>query len=302
VNLSLSIVIVSYDCLSHLRRCLESIEGARGDLEVEVLVVDNASTDGTPEMVRGEFPWVDFTPAGGNLGFARANNLVLPRARGERILLLNPDTILPAGSLPRLVAALDAHPEAGMLGCKLVRPDGVLDHACKRGFPSPLAAVGYFTRLDRLGIGRFGLGHYAGAGLDEDDTGPVDAVNGAFMLVRPEAVREVGLLDERFWMYGEDLDWCYRFWQAGWQVLYWPEVTVVHVKGASSSQRRRWRTNLEFHRAMWLFYDLHLAPQRNPAMNGLVWIGVWLKLAFSATRSGAARGLSRAQDFVANPG
>ncbi len=182
----------------------------------------------------------------------------------------------------------------GALGCKLVRPDGTLDHACKRSFPTPLSALTYMTKLSKLGISARS-GGYTAQHLGDDDEGVVDAINGAFMLVRAAAIDEVGLLDEGYWMYGEDLDWCFRFWSAGWKVLYWPRATVVHVKGGISGRHRTWRTNLAFHRAMWRFYHAHIARNYPRAVTPMVWFGIWAKLGVSTGRSAMARSVATAR-------
>jgi GT2 family glycosyltransferase len=242
-------------------------------------------------MVRTEFPWVTLVESGGNDGFARAANIGLRRATSDAILLLNPDTEVSPTALAECRSALEAHPEVGMVGCKLVRLDGSLDHACKRGFPTPRSSLTYFARLGRGGKST-SSGGYTADHLDENEVGYVDAVNGAFMLLRRSAVDTVGLLDEQYWMYGEDLDWCYRFWARGWKVLYWPCVTVLHVKGGVTGQRRSLRTNAAFHHSMWIFYRKHYAPHSNPGLNALVWLGIWLKFGVSVAGSASARALA----------
>jgi GT2 family glycosyltransferase len=287
----LSIVIVSHNCRRLLLDCLGSLEAGTAGMTSEVIVIDNASSDGTVAAVEAAHPSLRLIAAESNLGFAHANNIGLEIATGRFVLLLNPDTVAQPGALRRAVEELEARPRIGMLGCKLVRPDGSLDHAAKRGFPTPLSALGYFTGLSRLRPRSRRLAGYTAEHLDPDEAGPVDAVNGAFMLVRREALDEVGSLDEDYWLYMEDLDWCYRFWQADWPVLYWPGVEVVHVKGGSSTSNRSWRTNYAFHRGMWVFYRKHYRGSRPVAVTALVWAGIWTKLGVSAARSLVARRL-----------
>lgn len=281
----LSVVIVSWQCRQLLDECLESLPGGLDGLATEVFVVDNASTDGTPEMVRTDHPWVELIESGANNGFALSTNLGLARARGQFVLLLNPDTRTPPGSLRAAVEALRARPEAGMLGVKLVRPDGSLDHAAKRGFPTPASALAYFTGLARLRPRSPRLAQYTAGHVDPDQESAVDAVNGAFMLVRREALDVVGPMEEEYWLYMEDLDWCYRFWQLGWPVVYWPGAEVVHVKWGSSTAQRSWPVNLAFHRGMWIFYRRNLRPARSWVTSAAVWLGIWLKLGLSAARA-----------------
>jgi GT2 family glycosyltransferase len=294
---TLSIVIVSFNCREHLLRCLESLRVEAAHVSCEVIVVDNASHDGTVDSLRAQHPEVHLIASPRNRGFAWASNRGIERARGDFLLLLNPDTMVPPHALARAVRALESRPEVGMLGCKLVRPDGTLDQACKRGFPTPLSSLYYFTGASRLAPHSPRFAQYVAGHVDANETARVDAVNGAFMLVRRPAVDAVGLLDERYWLYMEDLDWCYRFREHGWSVLYWPEVEVVHAKGGSSGHPRRWRANYAFHRGMWLFYRTHYAPDRPFVVTALVWLGVWSKLAVSVGASALKRAMARGRQF-----
>jgi colanic acid biosynthesis glycosyl transferase WcaI len=277
-----SIVIVSFNCRSALTLCLESLDQERSTLPAEVIVVDNASSDGTVAELNARFPWVRVIENHANVGFARAMNEALQIAGGELVLALNPDTAVPPGALTSAIAELERHPDVGMLGVKLVRPDGTFDHACKRGFPTIGSALSYFFRLDRVFPRSPRFARYTAGQLGQDEAGTVDAINGAFMLVRREAAREVGPMDERYWLYAEDLDWCHGFWEKGWKVFYWPGVEVVHWKGGSSGDVRSWTLNRAFHRSMWQFYDKHHAADHGRLVSRLVWIGVWAKFAFSA--------------------
>jgi hypothetical protein len=220
-----------------------------------------------------------------NAGFARAANQGMTFAEGEYLLFLNPDTKVPRGGIAAAVRELEQHPDVGMLGCKLVRPDGTFDHACKRGFPTIASALYYFVGLTgRLPKSRR-FAQYIAGHLDVDDTGFVDAVNGAYMLVRRDAAEQVGGMDERYWLWAEDLDWCHRFWQQGWKILYWPGVEVTHVKGASVGDHRSLGLNYAFHRSIWLFYAKHHARDRSPFLSAVVWLGVWSKFFVSTLRN-----------------
>jgi len=278
----MSVVVVSYECKAALATCLGSLADQPATLPIEVIVVDNASSDGSPAFVRQRFPWVRLVANRANVGFARAANQGLALATGSDILLLNPDTVLPTGAVLAAHEELLRHPEVGILGCKLVRPDGTFDHACKRGNPTISSALSYFFRLHLLRPRSPRFSRYIAGELGEDETGYVDAVNGAFMLVRKEAAEAVGPLDERYWMYAEDLDWCRRFWEAGWKVLYWPGIQVVHWKGGSSGDVRPWRLNWAFHRSMWQFYEKHEAPKHGRPLSAAVRAGIWSKFAVSS--------------------
>lgn len=227
----LAVVIVSYGARELLRACLVSLEQQR-DVEMVVHVVDNASPDGSARMVRDDFPWVRLTALDENLGFARANNLVL-RATGEpSVLVLNPDTRLPAGSLRACLDQLARERHTGVLSPRLVDDRGRPDPRCRRGFPTVWSALCTLARVDGL-LGRR-AGDYPARWLDPEAAGDVVAVSGAFMLMRRAALEEVGLFDERYFMYGEDLDLCLRMREAGWAVRYWPGAEVVHIGGGST--------------------------------------------------------------------
>jgi N-acetylglucosaminyl-diphospho-decaprenol L-rhamnosyltransferase len=284
----LEVAIVSHGAEALLRRCLRSLRDNPASVPTRVTVVDSGSPDSTPDMVEREFPEVRLRRRG-NVGFSAANNLVLRQSEAGAVLLLNPDTEVRAGALDAALSRLRSQPRIGMVGIKLVTESGALDHACKRSFPTPLSALAHFTGIGR-GEGAGGaLGQYRATHLGDDEPGEVDAVNGAFMLCRAEAVREVGLLDEGYWLYMEDLDWCHRFWDAGWQVFYEPAGTALHVKGGSSGSRRAPRQEIAFHRGMGRFYRRFDAPGHPPLLNAAVYAGIGAKLAMSLTITALSR-------------
>jgi N-acetylglucosaminyl-diphospho-decaprenol L-rhamnosyltransferase len=278
--LDLEVVIVSHGGEGLLRNCLRSLREHPAAGEMGVTVVDSGSLDSTPDMVEREFPEVRLLRRD-NIGFSAANNLVLRESEARAVLLLNPDTEVCAGTLDAALTRLWSEERIGMVGVKLVTESGELDHACKRSFPTPLSALAHFTGIGRAGGASGALSQYRATRLGEDEPGEVDAVNGAFMLCRAEAVREVGLLDEGYWLYMEDLDWCRRFWDAGWKVLYEPAGVALHVKGGSSGARRAPRQEIAFHRGMGRFYRRVDAPAHNPLLNAAVNAGIGAKLATS---------------------
>lgn len=264
--LDLAIVIVNYNTSALLRDCLRSVFASTGDLRLAVCVVDNASSDDSVAMLQVEFPQVHLIANRANLGYPAANNQGLRwfgfgpgQDAGDRAprfaLLLNPDTVLPPDALARMLDFMAAHPAAGIAGPKLVRLDGSLDKACRRSFPTPSTSLYHLLKLDRLFPHSPRFARYDLSYLDPNLTTRVDSVVGAFMLVRREAIQAAGLLDEAFFMYGEDLDWAKRITDAGWEVWYYPEVTVLHVKEAAS--RHSYRARVEFYRAMNIFYEKH---------------------------------------------
>lgn len=295
---TLAIVIVNYNTRDLLRDCLRSLAEGAARSAPEVWVVDNASSDGSAAMVQREFPHVRLISNARNGGYAYANNLALrqilegrgsaptaaepaPGARPQPatpdyILLLNPDTVTPPGALDGLVGYMEARPEVGAAGPKLLLADGSLDLACRRAFPTPAVALYRMTGLSRLFPRSPRFARYNMTYLDPDTETEVDSVVGACMLVRGAVVREVGLLDESFFMYGEDLDWAYRIKQYGWRIMYVPSVTVHHYKRASSSQRP-FRSIRHFYNAMRVFHRKHFAATTPAPLNLLIEAGITLK-------------------------
>jgi N-acetylglucosaminyl-diphospho-decaprenol L-rhamnosyltransferase len=282
---ALDVAIVSFRCEGLLRDCLASLREHPGARSPNVHVVDNASGDGTAEMVRREFGEVELTVLGRNAGFSAANNIAIRAGSAPLVLVLNPDTRVTAGALDRLCDVIDARPEVGIAGPRLERPDGSFDHAARRSFPTPLSALGHFTGIGR----RRTSGALAAYRAPEVESGPVDAVNGACMLIRRSAIDAAGDFDEAYWMYMEDLDLCYRFAAAGWVTWYEPRAVVVHVKAGTSGPIRTPRLDYSFHWGMYRFYRDHYAPQRNPLVNGAIYAGIVARLAISEARGLAAR-------------
>jgi hypothetical protein len=278
-----------------LRACLESLDRHRPTCgAMEVWVVDNASADGAPDMVRREFPWVRLEPLSYNAGFCVANNVALRQARAPYVLVLNPDTEVDEGVLDHMIALMEERPDVGMSGCRLVMRDGTFDHAAKRSFPTPLGALAHFLRVGRSSRAPAWLSQYRAPELGEHDHGPVDSLNGAFMLVRRQAMLDVGLLDEGYWLFMDDLDWCYRFHREGWKVFYDGRVTILHVKGGTtvterrSARHRGLRQTVAFHRSMGRFYRKFYAG-RHPLLDGAIYGAIGLKLAVAVARSAVAR-------------
>ena len=289
-ELRLDIVIVSYRCRTLLRDCLKSLSAFPPADGARVWVVDNASEDGTVEMVKEEFPEVELIASDENLGFSKANNLAIRRGSAPYVLALNPDTLMTGGALDQMLELMEQKPEVGISGCRLELPDGSFDHAARRSFPTPLGALAHFTRIGRWKKAPARLAQYR---APEVESGPVDAVNGAFMLMRRKALDEVGLFDEGYWMYMEDLDLCYRFARAGWISWYEPAVKVIHVKAGTSGKNRKPRVNYAFHYGMYRFYRKHYAKNDNILLRGAVYTGIAAKLGISMTRSAINRHLLR---------
>jgi hypothetical protein len=289
---ALDVVIVSYRSCELLRVCLEALRANPPSMPMSVVVVDNDSRDGTEGMITREFPEVDLIAAGENLGFAAATNLGARRGSAPLLLALNPDTAVTEGALDGVISVLGSHSDVAVVGPRLLRPDGSFDHAARRSFPTPLSALGHFTGLGRRAGAAGSLAAYR---APEVESGPVDAVNGAFMLMRRSAYEEAGGFDEGYWMYMEDLDLSYRLAQNGWISWYEPSAIVHHVKGGSStmSGARSPRLNWHFHRGMYRFYRSHYAGGRTWAVNAVVYIGIAVKLGLSVIGSPFRRLASR---------
>jgi len=229
----LSILIVNWNVRDLLRDCLRSIDRGRGDLNVEVIVVDSASSDDSAAMVAAEFPWVVLLPQAENVGFPRGNNIALAQARGDYLLLLNPDTVVVDDALAVMVAYLRENPDVGALGPQLLNPDGSVQSS-RRRFPT--LATGFFesTWLEELAPGV--LRRYYALDLPDDRTADVDWLVGACIMIPRAVYGQVGGLDEAYFMYSEELDWCRRIKAAGWRVVYHPAARIVHHVGKSSEQ------------------------------------------------------------------
>lgn len=287
----LTVIIVNYNTRDDLRNCLASIYASHQRTPFHIWVVDNNSTDGSTSMVRDMFPEITLIPSSENLGFSKANNLVLRQQSTEFLLLLNPDTIVSDHAFDDTIDFLKHHPDVGMVTCKLVKADGTLDLACRRSLPSPLSGLWRAIGLARLFPSSRVFGRYNLTYLDENQANEVEAVNGAFMMTRLQAVSEVGLLDERFFMYGEDLDWCYRFRENGWKIYYLPAPTVIHLKGQSGKKQSS-RMLREFFRAMELYCRKHYGTRHNLASRLATTIGIRLWM-FSTLARNAMRSQKR---------
>lgn len=242
----LSIIIVSWNVSDLLRGCLGSIFAGVGELAVEVIVVDSASSDDSVAMVAREFPQVILLPQVENVGFPRGNNIGLAAAGGRYLMLLNPDTVVVGDALPTLVGYLDAHPAVGVVGPQLRFPDGEVQSS-RRRFPTVLTGLFESTWLEGVAPRRL-LDHYYAADLPDGETAAVDWVMGAALVTRREVVAAVGGLDPAYFMYSEELDWCRRIKSAGWEVVYLPRARIVHYQGKSSEQASTAR-HINFNRA-----------------------------------------------------
>ncbi len=278
----ISICITSLNASGYLRDCLKSIseqstslnwvdalssqaEGMRGSppaneqLNFEVIIVDNGSTDDTAAMLQAEFPKAIVIKNEKNEGFGRPINQAIRRSLGRYMLVINPDTVVMRGAINELTNYMGAHPEVGICGPKVLNRDGTLQKACRRGVSRPWAAFSYFSGLSSLFPHSKLFGGYLLNYLDEDAINEVDGVSGSCMLIRRQLFDQIGMLDERFFAYQEDADYCFRAKAAGWKVIYYPPAQIVHFGGQGGSRVQPYRSIFEWHRSYYLYYRKNLA-------------------------------------------
>ncbi len=272
-EVKLSVVIVNYNVKAYLHQCLHSVECALTGMNAEVIVVDNASTDGSLEELTDRFPQVRFIANCDNVGFAKANNQAIREAKGEYVLLLNPDTVVGGEVFDECVAFMDTHPAAGAVGVRMLKADGGFAWESRRGVPTPFTAFCKMVGLCSLFPKSRLLGRYYMRYLDENEAARIEIVSGACMMLRHAALDEIGLLDETFFMYGEDIDLSYRLLQAGYSNYYLP-CSIVHYKG-ESTKKTSLRYVKNFYNAMIIFYDKHFGA-RHRWLSWLIRMGVCL--------------------------
>ncbi|MDP4086260.1 MAG: glycosyltransferase family 2 protein [Bacillota bacterium] len=275
--MDLSIIIVNYNTKKLTMECIESVYNATTGINgFEIFLVDNASTDGSVEAIKKAFPNVCFIENDKNVGFSKANNQAIKVSKGRYILLLNSDTIVVENTLFDMIRFMDSFPDTGASGCKVILPTGNLDMACHRGFPTPSASFYYFLGLDKRYPNNPKYTGYHLNHLDMNEVHEVDCLVGAFIMVRRKVINEVGLLDETYFMYGEDIDWCYRIKEAGWKIYYNPHVKITHYKGASS-RKKPFKIIFEFHRAMFIFHQSHFSKKYNLIVNYIIYTCIFIK-------------------------
>ncbi len=252
---TISIIIVSWNTREYLDACLTSIRQAPDEVSREVIVVDNASEDGTVEMLQQDHPGVELIANSENRGYAAANNQGIEAASGENVLLLNPDIVVHEGALEVLGGFLDTHPSAGAVAPRLILPDGSVQASC-RSFPTPDVVLYEALGLSRLFPRSRRFGKYRMSWWDYDEERRVDQPMASALLIRADALTEVGLMDEQFPIFFNDVDLCKRMWDAGWEIWFTPNASMDHVGGASTGQVRR-RMIVESHRSFRAFYRKH---------------------------------------------
>ena len=277
--MDLSIIIVNYCTYNLTKQTINSIINKDHPFKYEIYVVDNASCDDSLQKLQKDFSketkddLIKFIASSENKGFAFANNLAIKQASGKYKLLLNSDTVVVDNCLEKCMNYMESDKSIGALGCKVVLPNGNLDKACRRSFPDINISFYRMTGLSHIFPKSKRFGKYNLTYLNENEIYEVDCLAGAFMMVRSRTIDQIGPLDEKFFMYGEDIDWCYRIKQAGWKITYYGDAKIIHYKGASSHHEKK--LIYEFHRAMHIFYDQHYKDKHHPTMTAFTYISIW---------------------------
>jgi GT2 family glycosyltransferase len=272
VNPSITVVIVAFNSAEHLDSCLQALLPQAGAAD-EVIVVDNNSTDGATSNLEARFPGIRLIRHSRNLGFAGGNNVALRQARGDLVLLLNPDVIVEPLALTKVRDFMRANLDVAALGPRVLLPDGRVDPASHRSFKTPATYLYKATGLSRMFPGHPTFGHYYLSYRDDASTADVDSIVGAFFLIRRSIIDRIGILDERFFMYCEDEDWCWRVRQIGGRIVYLPDITVRHFKGGSTRQVRM-RMIYHWHRSVLLYHRKNIAPSYSRLVNWSVYTGI----------------------------
>jgi len=254
-DLNLSITICSWNTIDDTRACLQSLREAKDESNFEVIVVDNNSEDGSPDMIASEFPEFTLLAQSTNLGFTGGHNLALQHAKGKHKALLNSDTVVHPGAIKALAEFMESNPDAGIVGPKLLNPDGSLQYSCRK-FPNPVAAAFRNTILGRLFPKNKYTRDYLMQDWTHEEPREVDWVSGAALFIRGDCLAKIGPLDNTLFMFCEDVDWCKRAWQAGFKVKYFPQAVITHAIGRSTDKAPN-RMIARFHRSMFRYYKKH---------------------------------------------
>lgn len=286
MSAKLSVIVVSWNVVKLLRRCLQTLSEELSTINAEVFVVDNASADGSAQMVAKEFPQFHLIANDSNLGFAVANNQALKMSGGEYVLLLNPDTEVQPGALSKLIGFLDQNPKAGIVAPQLLNSDGSIQRSC-REFPTFAGMLYELLGLSKMFPSHPLFGRYKMLEFDHDYIRAVDQPEGACLMMRQSVIDEVGTLDEGFFMLFEEVDWCYRIKKAGWEIWFTPEAKVIHHYGQSIKQVKA-RMILSSHRGLFRYWKKHLCGGVEflaPFVYAGLMILAWMRIASHTLRA-----------------
>jgi hypothetical protein len=288
-DIDISICVVTYKARDYLRESLISLSENSRRIRYEVIVVDNGSQDGTKELLEREFPTTQFIENQVNEGFTRPMNQAMRISSGRYLLQLNPDTVVLENALEKMIKFMDEHPDIGICGPKVLNMDLTLQKSCRRGESRPWAVISYFLGLARLFPDRKFFGEYQMSYKSEDEIHPVAGVAGSCMLIRRDVVARVGYLDERFFAYQEDADFCFRTREAGWKIYYYPEAQIIHYGGKGGSRVHPYRSIYEWHKSYWLYYRKNLAKDYFFLFNWLYYGLMFMKLLISLLSNAVRR-------------
>lgn len=279
--MDISINIVSRSTRELLDHCLGSLYGNATRANFDVCVIDNASQDDTLEMLKASYPQVRLICLPGNAGYTRPMNIGLRSGHGRYLMQLNPDTVVQPGMLDNLLEFMEAHPGVGICTPKVINRDGSLQRQCRRSAARPWDVLTYFSGLSRLFPRSRLFGRYLMTYMDAETLHEAEAVSGSCMLIRREVVDQIGYLDERFFAYQEDTDFCFRARQAGWKIVYVPTAAIVHFGGEGGSRAQPYQAILAWHRSYYLYYKKNLAKDYFFPVNGLMYLAMGAKLGLS---------------------
>ena len=280
-DLKLSVTICSWNTQSDLRDCLQSLQDAHNEASFEVIVIDNNSEDGSPDMVEREFPSVRLFRMSQNLGFTGGHNYAMEQRLAPHVFLLNSDANVHPGAISGLLNFIEANPQAGIIGPKVLNPDGSLQLSCRR-FPNPLAALFRNTPIGKLFPNNPFTRDYLMLDWDHDKPREVDWVSGCAFMVRSDLIEKIGTFDPEYFMYCEDVDWCFRTWQAGYKVMYVPDAVVTHAIGRSTDKAPN-RMIGRFHSSMFRFYRKNMLPKVALPLRPFAFVGSALAIGLRAS-------------------
>lgn len=272
-NLRISVIIVNYNVKDYLEQALVSLQRALGNISHEIFVVDNASVDGSMEHVRQRFPGVKLIESEENLGFGRANNLALKQARGEFIVMINPDTVVQEDTFEKLLTFFEKQPDASAATCKIINPDGSFAVDCRHSIPTPAIALWKVLGLSKIFPRSKIFAQYNLTYLNPDDTYPVPAISGSFMMIKKDVLDKIGYFDEQFFMYCEDIDLCHRINLAGFKIYYVPTTQIIHYKG-ESTKKNNIDYVITFNKALYQFFQKHHAQKTRFIIRWLIVLGI----------------------------
>src|SRR5690554_1758556 len=281
--MELSVIIVNYNVKHFLEQCLHAVVKASENIQTEIFVVDNNSVDGSAQLIHDKFPAVHFIANQQNVGFSRANNQAIRQAHGKYILLLNPDTVVEENTFSKVIQFMDKHPDAGGVGVKMIDGKGNFLPESKRGLPTSWVAFCKMFGLSALFPRSRKFGRYHLSYLSKNEIHEVDVLAGAFMMLRKETLDKVGLLDETFFMYGEDIDLSYRITRGGYKNYYYPKTTIIHYKGESTKKGTLNYVKV-FYSAMIIFARKHFSSGKANTFSFLLQLAIWFRAILSVVQ------------------